>query len=63
MPVEGGVRPIQLTVRRHVLLEDAYAALAGLGAGVKARLMVGVYSFACSRRHARSALAAVHGRV
>jgi hypothetical protein len=40
MPVEGGPRPIKLTVRRDALLEDAFRALAGLGSGVKARLMV-----------------------
>jgi hypothetical protein len=40
MPAEGGPRPIKLTVRRDALLEDAYRALAGLGPGVKGRLMV-----------------------
>lgn len=39
-PVEGGVRPLKLTVRRDALLEDAYAGLAGAGAGIKARLQV-----------------------
>lgn len=39
-PVEGGPRPIKLTVRRDVLLEDAYRALAGLGQAAKGRLMV-----------------------
>jgi hypothetical protein len=43
MPVEGGPRPIKLTVRREALLEDAFRALAGLGSGVKARLMVRGY--------------------
>lgn len=40
-PVEGGPRPVQATVRRDALLEDAFRALAGLGSNVKARLMVG----------------------
>jgi hypothetical protein len=39
-PVEGGPRPIKLTVRRDALLEDAYRGLAGLGQGLKGRLMV-----------------------
>lgn len=39
-PVEGGPRPIKLTVRRDALLEDAYRGLAGLGQAAKGRLMV-----------------------
>lgn len=41
MPVEGGPRPIKLTVRRDALLEDAFRGLAGLGPAIKTRLMVG----------------------
>lgn len=48
MPAEGGPRPIKLTVRRDALLEDAYRALAGLGCGVKGRLMVSVWLSSCA---------------
>jgi hypothetical protein len=46
-PVEGGPRPVQVTVRRDALLEDAFRALAGLGSNVKARLMVGGHGSCC----------------
>lgn len=52
-PVEGGPRPVKLTVRRDALLEDAFRALAGLGHNIKARLMVGGSTGSCC--------AAVHG--
>ena len=38
--MEGGPRPIKLTVRRDALLEDAFAALAGKGEELKGRLFV-----------------------
>jgi hypothetical protein len=37
---EGGPRPLKLTVRRDQLLEDAYAALGGMGEAMKGRLYV-----------------------
>ncbi len=39
--MEGGPRPLQLTVRRDALLEDAFRALAGMGSNFKTRLSVG----------------------
>eukprot|EP00879_Flechtneria_rotunda_P015663 GHRR01016385.1.p1 GENE.GHRR01016385.1~~GHRR01016385.1.p1 ORF type:complete len:551 (+),score=226.29 GHRR01016385.1:426-2078(+) len=39
-PVEGGPPSLKLTVRRDVLLEDAYRGLGGAGHNIKARLQV-----------------------
>ncbi|KAG2483869.1 hypothetical protein HYH03_017266 [Edaphochlamys debaryana] len=39
-PHSGGAPAIKVTVRRASLIEDAYAALAHVGAGLKARLQV-----------------------
>lgn len=39
-PAEGGPRPLKLTVRRDVLLGDAYKALGGAKQAIKGRLKV-----------------------
>jgi hypothetical protein len=39
-PADGGPRPIKLTVRRDVLLSDAYKALGTVGHTIKGRLQV-----------------------
>lgn len=40
LPMEGGPRPLQVTVRRDHLLEDAWAALRDRGPALKGRLVV-----------------------
>ena len=40
-PVDGGPRPLPLTVRRSHLLEDAVAQLGAVGSGIKRRLRWG----------------------
>ncbi|KAK9832830.1 hypothetical protein WJX81_005036 [Elliptochloris bilobata] len=39
-PADGGAPPLQVTLRRNALLEDAYAALRDVGGSIRGRLVV-----------------------
>lgn len=39
-PIDGGPRPLPVTIRRTHILEDALAQLQGAGEGLKRRLYV-----------------------